>query len=114
LELLNDLKLAHCERFDFPRRTTPASRNLAATVASRGTFAPRREYDPAVLFIWSFVAMLFLISMGTPCRGLRIVPLALSASRVAAMDSASGFISVTALRIEFVSSIRRIYAWGRE
>jgi hypothetical protein len=42
------------------------------------------------------------------------MPLALLASRVAAMDSASGLISVTALRMDFVSSIRRIYAWGRE
>jgi hypothetical protein len=42
-------------------------------VESRGTFAPRRAYEPAVLFILSKVAMLFLIRIGRPWSGLGTV-----------------------------------------
>lgn len=37
-----------------------------------------------------------LINIGTPCKALRRVPFALSASRVAAIDNALGLISKTA------------------
>ena len=50
----------------FPRIIAPDLRSFAAMVESRGTLAPRRAKDPAVLFIRSKVAMLFLMSTGMP------------------------------------------------
>jgi len=51
-------------KFTFPRMIAPAFLNFSAIVESLGTFAPRRAKEPAVLFIKSLVAMLFLISTG--------------------------------------------------
>lgn len=108
--LLSDLKFAHWLRFAFPRITTPAALNLEANVESRGTFAPYKAKEPAVLLILSLVAMLFLIMIGIPCRGPLVVPFARSASNSAAMLIASGLISVTQLRVPLTSLILAIYA----
>lgn len=89
---------------------TPAALNLEARVESFGTFAPYKAKDPEVLFILSFVAMLFLMMIGTPCNGPLIIPLARSASSSAAMLSASGLISVTQLRVPLTSRILATYA----
>ena len=91
--------------------TTPAALSLEANVESEGTFAPYNAKDPAVLFILSSVAMLFLISIGTPCNGPRTVPLARSASNSAAMLTASGLISVTQFRVPLTSRILAMYAY---
>ena len=90
--------------------TTPAARNLDASVESRGTFAPYRANEPAVLLILSFVAMLFLMMMGTPWRGPLVVPFARSASSSAAMLTASGLISVTQFNVPLTSLILAMYA----
>lgn len=92
---------------------TPAALSFAAMPLSLGTLAPSKAYEPAVLFIWSMVAMLFLIRIGMPCRALRIVPFFRSASSVAAMLSASGFNSVTGRSIGLTSSMRKVYARTR-
>jgi hypothetical protein len=52
--------------------------------------------------------MLFLMRIGMPWRGERIVPLARSASSVAAMVSASGFSSTTGWRVLFTSLMRAV------
>lgn len=89
---------------------TPAALNLEANVESLGTFAPYRAKEPAVLFILSSVAMLFLMIMGIPCKGPLVVPFARSASSSAAMLTASGLISVTQLRVPLTSLILAMYA----
>lgn len=66
LLLLFDLKFAHWLRLDFPSMITPAALNFDAIVESRGTVAPSKANDPAVLFILSSVAILFLMIIGTP------------------------------------------------
>jgi hypothetical protein len=43
LTLFEDLKFAHCDKFDFPNKMTPALLNLAAIVESRGRVAPSKE-----------------------------------------------------------------------
>lgn len=48
--------------YNVPRMMAPAALSFLAIVESRGTFAPSKEKEPAVLFIKSSVAMLFLIS----------------------------------------------------
>ena len=76
---------------DFPRIMAPAALSFFAIAESRGTLAPTSDQDPAaklvkshwqivpkdhsipVLFILSIVAMLFLMMMGTPCKGLNKV-----------------------------------------
>lgn len=92
--------------------TTPAALNLDANVESLGTFAPYSAKEPAVLLILSFVAMLFLMIIGTPCRGPLVVPFARSASSPAAILTASGLISVTQLRVPLTSLILAIYAYA--
>src|SRR6266700_1046267 len=67
-------KLAHSLRFALPRITAPASRSLRATKASRGGRDPSRANEPAVVCIWSAVAILSLRRMGIPCRGPRGPP----------------------------------------
>lgn len=72
----------------------PAARSFAAMAESRGTFAPSNDQEPAgyivlanlylerdasatdyapVVFILSNVAILFLINIGTPWRGLTML-----------------------------------------
>jgi hypothetical protein len=43
LTLFEDLKFAHCDKFDFPNKMTPALLSLAAIVESRGRVAPSKE-----------------------------------------------------------------------
>src|SRR5260370_34125165 len=66
---LSPRKLAHSLRLVLPRITAPASRSFRATNASRGTLAPTRASDPAVVCIPSAVAILSLMSMGIPYSG---------------------------------------------
>jgi hypothetical protein len=92
-------KLAHSLRFVLPRTTAPASRSRETTKASRaGAGAPTSASDPAVVIIRSAVSMLSFTSTGTPCSGPRTRPAARSRSRSAAIATASGFTSMTALR----------------
>src|ERR1700733_825245 len=89
---------AHSLRFVFPRITAPASRNLCATVESLGACEPSSAKEPAVVIILSAVSMLSLIRIGIPCSGPR-GPLSLrSLSIASAIDGASGFSSMIALR----------------
>src|SRR5579871_1920170 len=86
--------LAHSLRLVLPRMTAPAARSLCATNESFWGFDPTSASDPAVVIIRSAVSMLSLIRMGMPWSGPR-GPLALrSSSRVAAIESASGFSSM--------------------
>src|SRR5215813_13700255 len=75
--------------------TAPDSRSLRATNESRTGFDPTNASDPAVVCIRSAVSMLSLISTGTPCSGPRTLPALRSRSRLAAIDQASGFSSIT-------------------
>src|SRR5262249_3764716 len=75
--------------------TAPDSRSLRATNESRTGFDPTNASDPAVVCIRSAVSMLSLIGTGTPCSGPRILPALRSRSRLAAIDQASGFSSIT-------------------
>src|SRR6266852_4858461 len=59
-------KLAHSLRFALPSRTVPASRSLLTTNASLGGREPISASDPAVVCIWSTVAILSLRSTGIP------------------------------------------------
>src|SRR5215217_2667639 len=61
-------KLAHSDRLVLPRMTAPARRSRRMTKASRGTSAPSRASDPAVVSIRSRVAKLSLTRIGMPCR----------------------------------------------
>src|SRR5580698_594799 len=89
---------AHSLRFVFPRITAPASRNICATVESLGACEPSSAKEPAVVIILSAVSMLSLIRIGMPCNRPR-GPLSLrSLSIASAIDSASGFSSMIALR----------------
>src|SRR5206468_13119615 len=67
-------KFAHSLRFVLPRITAPAARRRATNGASRRAEAPASASEPAVVIIRSPVAMLSLISTGTPCRGPRTRP----------------------------------------
>src|SRR5579864_1409085 len=104
--------LAHSLRLVLPRITAPAERSLCATNESFGGFDPTSANDPAVVIIRSAVSMLSLINTGMPCNGPR-GPLALrSRSSSAAIEGASGFISITALTAGpclSISSIRAEY-----
>ena len=88
-------KLAHSLRLVFPSSTAPASRSRATRKASRGAGRPTSASEPAVVCIRSPVSMLSLMSTGIPCSGPRTRPCRRSASRAAAMASASGFTSIT-------------------
>src|SRR3954452_14326461 len=89
-------RLAHSDRFAFPRMTAPAARSLATIAASRGTLLPDSAREPAVVSIVSFVAMLSLIRIGMPWSGPRTRPSLRSLSRRAAIARAAGFDSMTA------------------
>src|SRR5437879_4636392 len=53
LEECVERKLAHSLRLSLPRRSAPALRRSAATVASRGGVEPNRASEPAVVCIRS-------------------------------------------------------------
>ena len=63
----------------------------------RGTAAPSRASDPAVVSIRSPVSKLSLTRIGMPCRGPRTLPWRRSASSSPAMSRASGLTSITEL-----------------
>src|SRR4029077_20378226 len=95
LDEWEDRKFAHSLRFVLPKITAPASRSLCATPESFAGVQPRSAREPAVVIIRSAVPMLSLTRTGMPCIGPR-GPLALrSASRDSAMETASGFTSIT-------------------
>ena len=93
----NERKFAHSERFVFPRITAPPARRLAATVESFFAGLPTSANEPALVCIRSPVSMLSFTSTGMPWSGPSTLPLARIASRLAAMLSASGLSSMTAL-----------------
>src|SRR5262249_59505468 len=64
-----DRKFAHSLRLVLPRITAPASRSRAATNASDGGVTPDSASDPAVVIIWSAVAMVSLSRIRIPCSG---------------------------------------------
>src|SRR5437763_9469110 len=90
-------KFAHSERLVFPRMTAPPARKFAATVESLGAGAPNRANDPAVVCIRSPVSMLSFTSTGMPWSGPSTFPWPRSLSAFCAMETASGFSSMTAL-----------------
>src|SRR5512136_1728514 len=90
-------KFAHSLRFVFPRMTAPAARNRLTMKASRRGIEPSNANDPDVVCMRSCVSMLSLIRIGIPCSGPRSFLALRSASRLDAMSSASGLISITAL-----------------
>ncbi len=90
--------------------TAPDRRNFVTIVASRRTRLPLSANEPAPVFIRSFVAMLSLSRIGMPCSGPRTLPRRRSRSRARAVDSACGFVSMTAPRSGSSSLIRRRYA----
>src|SRR5664279_2678785 len=90
-------KLAHSDRFVFPRITAPPARRLAATVESVSAGFPTSANEPAVVCIMSPVSTLSLSSTGIPCKGPSTMPCLRSLSALRAMFSASGFSSITEL-----------------
>src|SRR5258708_15436752 len=82
-------KLAHSDRFVFPRITAPPARRLAATVESRTAGRPTRANDPAVVCIESPVSTLSLTSTGIPCNGPSKIPRLRRMSAFRAITSAS-------------------------
>ena len=79
--------------FDLPRMMHPAVRSLFTTNASSGEELFASARDPALVCSRSAVPMLSLSRIGTPCSGLRGPVVARSASRISAMESASGLSS---------------------
>src|SRR5882724_8891325 len=79
-----DRKFAHSLRLVLPRMTAPASRNRAATKASRAAWFFARASDPAEVAILSAVSMLSLITTGMPCNGPRTCPAFRSTSMASA------------------------------
>src|SRR5947207_7910845 len=67
----NERKLAHSERFVFPKITAPAARRFAATVESCSAGMPTRAKDPAAVCILSPVSMLSFNRTGMPWSGPR-------------------------------------------
>jgi hypothetical protein len=101
-------KLAHSDRLALPRITAPARRSRRTTNASRGTWAPTRASDPAVVSILSRVSKLSLTRMGMPCRGPRGPFRRRSASSSAAISTAAGLTSITELSWIPDRSMRRM------
>src|SRR5258708_15143640 len=64
-------KLAHSDRFVFPRITAPPARRLAATVESCIARIPASANEPAVVCILSPVSTLSFTNTGIPCKGDR-------------------------------------------
>jgi hypothetical protein len=62
-------KLAHSDKFVFPRITAPPARRLAVTVESRTAGFPSSANEPAVVCIPSPASTLSLRSTGIPCKG---------------------------------------------
>src|SRR5262249_60654988 len=90
-----DRKFAHSERLALPSRTAPASRSRLTRKASAEGTEPSSARDPAVVVVLSEVPMLSLSKTGIPCRGPRTFPALRSASRLSAIETASGFTSST-------------------
>src|SRR6202165_4501819 len=90
-------KLAHSDRFVFPRMTAPPPRRLAATVESVSAGFPSSANDPAVVCIMSPVSTLSFSSTGIPCKGPSTMPCLRNWSAWRAISSASGFSSITEL-----------------
>ncbi|OLB25046.1 MAG: hypothetical protein AUH17_02615 [Actinobacteria bacterium 13_2_20CM_68_14] len=88
----NPRKFAHSDKFAFPRITAPAARRRATIGASAGTLLFTSASDPAVVCIWSSVAMLSFTSTGIPCNRPRVAPLRRSLSSRAAIEVAFGFV----------------------
>src|SRR5258708_19463550 len=59
-------KLAHSDRFVFPRMTAPPARRLAATVESVSAGFPTRANEPAVVCIMSPVSSLSFTTPSFP------------------------------------------------
>ncbi len=89
-------KLAHSDRFVFPRITAPPARRLAATVESCIAGIPASANEPAVVCILSPVSTLSFTNTGIPCKGPSTWPILRSLSALRAIVSASGFSSITA------------------
>ena len=89
----------HSDMFALPRMTAPASRSLATTPASRGTFDPTSASEPAVVCIRSAVAIASFRTTGIPWSGPRTWPVARSSSSASAIASASGFTSMIELTV---------------
>ena len=102
-------KFAHSERFAFPRITAPASRSRATIGASAGTRLSTSASEPAVVCIWSSVEMLSLRRTGIPCSDPRSLPARRSLSSLAAIDTAFGFVWITAPSSGFSVAIRPRY-----
>ena len=90
-------KLAHSDRFVFPRITAPPARRFAATVESVSAGLPTSANEPAVVCIISPVSTLSLSNTGIPCKGPSIMPCLRNWSAWRAISSASGFSSITEL-----------------
>ena len=60
-----------------------------------GGYRPTSASEPAVVCIWSRVAILSLMRTGTPCNGLLAPCACRSRSSASAISSASGFASIT-------------------
>src|ERR1700692_4782057 len=109
-------KLAHSDRFVFPRITAPPARRFAATVESRSAGFPTSANEPAVVCLRSPVSTLPLSSTGIPCKGPSTVPCFRSLAACRAIAHASGLSSSTALTTgPFWSSaiIRAMYSLVR-
>jgi hypothetical protein len=78
-----------------PSRIAPAARSRSATKLSRSGIDPSSASDPAVVVSRSCVPTLSFSRIGTPCSGPRGPLARRSASSASAMDSASGFVSIT-------------------
>src|SRR5258707_10238973 len=67
-------KLAHSDRFVFPRITAPPARRLAATVESRTAGVPTSANEPAVVCIMSPVSTLSLSNTGITSNDTSTMP----------------------------------------
>jgi hypothetical protein len=102
---LREIGLAQNDSTSFSQLSSQSGimRNLCAEQSERSSCKITSDksslyyeaHHSPVLFIWSAVAMLFLIRIGRPWRGPRMVPLARIASNSAAIARASGLSSVT-------------------
>ena len=91
-------------KFVLPRIMAPASSNLSTTAASSPGImstppvAALNPEKPAVVTKPSW-SMLSFITIGTPCKALRIFPALRSASNFDAMSMTLGFIEINELQV---------------
>ena len=83
----------------FAKITAPAARSRATTAESRAATIPSSASEPAVVGIRSAVARLSFTTTGMPCSGPRSLPALRSRSRSAAIDTASGLVSISACNL---------------